>query len=162
MTTDAGATSARRARLPARVRRMALAGLCAIAGGSALSGAVAVAATAACDAPAGFEPRARVESDGTVVLYRTVPATIEIGQHFAVEAVLCPALPPDAAAGVRVDARMPEHRHGMNYRPRITRKDARTWVAEGLLFHMPGLWQLTFDIERGGRVEHLSADIDLE
>ena len=158
----AGAAPARRRRLRARIRRAALVGVGAVVAGSALSGAVGDAAGPACEPPVGFTPRARLESDDTVVLYRTLPATIEIGQHFAVEAVLCPALPADAAAGLRVNARMPEHRHGMNYRPRITRKDARTWVAEGLLFHMPGLWQLTFDIERGERVEHLSADIDLE
>ena len=36
------------------------------------------------------------------------------------------------------------------------------YVAEGLLFHMPGLWQLMFDVERGGRMERLTTDIDLE
>jgi len=35
-------------------------------------------------------------------------------------------------------------------------------VAEGLLFHMPGRWQLLFDVERGGRTERLEADVVLE
>ena len=61
-----------------------------------------------------------------------------------------------------VDARMPEHRHGMNYRPRVVRKSEGVYVAEGLLFHMPGLWQLMFDVDRGGRMERLMTDIELE
>jgi hypothetical protein len=32
-------------------------------------------------------------------------------------------------------------------------------VAEALLFHMPGRWQLVFDVDRGGRTERLSADV---
>jgi hypothetical protein len=97
-----------------------------------------------------------------VVLFRTVPSPIEIGRHFTVEALVCPTPPTGAAAAFMVDARMPEHRHGMNYRARVFRKPDGIYVAEGLLFHMPGLWQLMFDVERGGRMERLTTDIDLE
>ena len=97
-----------------------------------------------------------------VVLFRPVPLAIEIGQHFTVEAFVCPTPPTGAAAGFMVDARMPEHRHGMNYRARVFRKPDGIYVAEGLLFHMPGLWQLMFDVERAGRMERLTTDIDLE
>jgi hypothetical protein len=96
------------------------------------------------------------------VLFRTVPRAIEIGRHFAVEAIVCPAPPAGTATGLMVDARMPEHRHGMNYRPRVVRKSEGVYVAEGLLFHMPGLWQLMFDVDRGGRMERLMTDIELE
>ncbi len=84
-----------------------------------------------------------------------------MGRHFAVEAVVC-ARPPAAVAAVRVDAQMPEHRHGMNYRPRVSARGNGLYVAEGLLFHMPGRWQLLFDVERGGRTERLEAEIELE
>ena len=77
------------------------------------------------------------------------------------EAVVC-AEPPAAVATVRVDAQMPEHRHGMNYRPRVSARGDGLYVAEGLLFHMPGRWHLLFDVERGGRTERLEAEIDLE
>jgi hypothetical protein len=122
--------------------------------------AVAAAAPPACEAPRGFEAAARLESADIVVLYRTAPAAIEVGRHFALEAVVCPA--PAGGAGLAVDAYMPAHRHGMNYRPRVSRRDDGTYLAEGLLFHMPGQWQLRFDVERGGRTERLSADIELE
>jgi hypothetical protein len=117
-------------------------------------------AAPSCEAPRGFAPTGRLESAETVVLYRTLPASIEVGQHFAVEAVVCPA--PREPGGLRVDARMPEHRHGMNYRARVVEKGDGLYLAEGLLFHMPGLWQLMFDVERGGRTERLMTDIDLE
>jgi hypothetical protein len=57
---------------------------------------------------------------------------------------------------------MPAHRHGMNYQPRVTARERGVYVAEGLLFHMPGRWQLLFDVDRGGRTERLVADMELE
>jgi hypothetical protein len=124
--------------------------------------AVAAPAHAApsCAAPLGFEARGRLESRDLVVLYRTVP-DIEVGRHFVVEVVVC-AEPPAAVGAVRVDAQMPEHRHGMNYRPLVSARGNGLYVAEGLLFHMPGRWQLLFDVERGGRTERLEAEIELE
>jgi hypothetical protein len=122
----------------------------------------APAAAGACAAPPGFAPRERLASAAVVVLYRTEPATIELGRHFAVEAVVCDGRPGVAPPGLRVDARMPEHRHGMNYRPRVSAAGAGWYRAEGLLFHMPGRWQLLFDVERDGRTERLTADVVLE
>jgi hypothetical protein len=115
-----------------------------------------------CEAPRDFGAPGRLESADVVVLFRTVPSSIEIGRHFTVEAFVCPTPPIGVAAGFMVDARMPEHRHGMNYRARVFRKPDGIYVAEGLLFHMPGLWRLMFDVERGGRMERLTTDIDLE
>jgi hypothetical protein len=57
---------------------------------------------------------------------------------------------------------MTEHRHGMNYRPRVFGQGAGRYVVEGLLFHMPGRWQLVFDVERGRRTERLETDVVLE
>ena len=114
-----------------------------------------------CPAPPGFDARGRIELTEVVVLYRTVPPAIEVGRHFAVEAFVC-ARPPAAVTAVRVDAQMPEHRHGMNYRARVSAKGDGLYVAEGLLFHMPGRWQLLFDVERGGRTERLEAEVVLE
>ena len=132
----------------------------ALPAGRALVGASEAAPP--CEAPLSFGAPGRLESSDVVVLFRTVPSLIEIGQHFTVEALVCPTPPIGVAAGFMVDARMPEHRHGMNYRARVFRKPDGLYVAEGLLFHMPGLWQLMFDVERGGRMERLTTDIDLE
>jgi hypothetical protein len=67
-----------------------------------------------------------------------------------------------APAGLRVDATMPEHRHGMNYRATVAPQGGGRYVAEGLLFHMPGRWQLLFDVETRGATERLTSDVVLE
>ena len=122
---------------------------------------VTAQASPTCDAPRGFEPSGRLQSSDVTVLFRTVPVTIEIGRHFTVEAVVCSEAGP-MPTRLRVDAVMPEHRHGMNYRPTVVKGGDGVYAAEGMLFHMPGRWQLLFDVERDGRVERLSADIELE
>ena len=127
--------------------------------GLAAAFSVASAAAENCAAPPGFAPAARIESRDTVLIYRTVPSRIEIGKHFAVDAVVCSKVAPIA---LRVDAQMPAHRHGMNYRARVAPQGDGRYRAEGLLFHMPGKWQFVFDLERPGRTERLTADVLVE
>lgn len=100
--------------------------------------------------------------------YRTQPARITVGRQFAIELVICVK---DQAPGVRsvvVDASMPEHAHGMNYRPTVLRLSsaaaatAARFRAEGLMFHMPGRWELTFDIDSAGGTERLASSLVLE
>jgi hypothetical protein len=134
--------------------RRALLGLALAA---AVLGAVPAGAAPACEPPRGFTPRGRLASGDLVVLYRTLPAALEVGRHFTVEAIVCPA-----ARVVRVDADMPEHRHGMNYRARVSEAGDGRYVAEGLLLHMPGRWRLLIDVERDGRAERLATDLVLE
>ena len=123
---------------------------------------LAAAVAQACETPPDLAGATRIESRDTIVLYRTAPPKIAIGQHFAVDALVCAkgqAAPP---AGIRVDAQMPAHRHGMNYRARVVAKGGGRYVAEGLLFHMPGRWQFVFDVERPGRTERLTHDVTVE
>lgn len=122
-----------------------------------LAAAMPALAAAQCDAPG-----AKVESDRIVVVYRTVPAKIAVGQHFAVEARVCAKGAGAAPTALRVDADMPAHRHGMNYRARVSPQGDGRYVAEGLLFHMPGHWRLVFDVDAGGRTERLAANVELE
>ena len=110
--------------------------------------------------PAGFTPRARVESAGVTLVFRTLPAAIALGRHFTIEALVCgegtfPVL-------TRVDAQMPEHRHGMNYRPTLAAQGSGRYLAEGLLFHMPGRWELSFVVEAGGSRTRLATDVVVE
>ncbi len=131
-------------------------GLAFVGAGLAVS---APGAAASCAPLREFAAHGRVESGGVVVAFRMVPAPIEVGRHFSVEAIVCADPPPRE---LRVDAQMPEHRHGMNYRARVSTAGDGRYVAEGLLFHMPGRWQLLFDVERDGRTERLVSDLVLE
>lgn len=100
-------------------------------------------------------PGTRLESRSYVASYRTQPATIPQGRHFTLELNVCPkegAAAP-AAAALRLDAHMPEHRHGMNYRPSVKALAPGRFASEGWLFHMPGRWEFVFEVA-GERLTH--------
>ena len=118
------------------------------------------AAADACEIATGVAPRGRVETAGIVVVFTTLPPVIEVGRHFTVDIRVCAEGTPPVLT--RIDADMPEHRHGMNYRSTLAAKGEGRWVAEGLLFHMPGRWRLLFDVEHGGRRTRLAADVVVE
>jgi hypothetical protein len=98
-----------------------------------------------------------VESARYVIHYRTRPDRIAIGQHFMMDLAVCPRAESRTPAGsvraedVRVDARMPEHRHGMNYRTTVKAAEGGRYLAEGFMFHMPGRWQFVFEVRADGR-----------
>jgi len=91
-------------------------------------------------------PGARVESERLAVSYRTIPAQIAVGQHFVLELAACAKQGAALPGRVQLDAHMPEHRHGMNYRTAVTPLGAGRYRAEGWLFHMPGRWEFVFDL----------------
>jgi hypothetical protein len=135
-------------------------------------GAVPAASTGAClllfaaaAAACGEELRGTtqaIEGEHYVVVFRTVPDPIAVGEHFALDFTMCPRAKGDAPRSVRVDASMPEHRHGMNYRPVVTARAVGTYRADGLLFHMPGRWDLVFDVVGGGGTERLTGTMRIE
>jgi hypothetical protein len=88
----------------------------------------------------------RIDSATFQVAYRLLPDPVPVGKHFAVELVLCPIGTAKLPAELRVDATMPEHKHGMNYRPSVKALGAGQYRAEGLMFHMPGRWELVFEL----------------
>jgi hypothetical protein len=68
-----------------------------------------------------------------------------VGRHFVLDIALCAPAGQALPATLRVDASMPEHRHGMNYRPGVSARADGQFRAEGLMFHMPGRWELVFE-----------------
>jgi hypothetical protein len=122
-------------------RRIAGALSCAAAlGGPALGGAAL-----ACELP----PGVRVESERLTLSYWTIPANIVVGKPFALELAACPkkgARQSEMRERIKLDAHMPEHRHGMNYRTKVVLLGPGRYHSEGWLFHMPGRWEFVFDI----------------
>ena len=112
-----------------------------------------VSAALACELPGG--PSQMLKSGTYTVLYRTVP--LKVSEHFAVDFAVCPA--PES---VRVDAWMPEHRHGMNYRPEVRAQGGGRYRAEGLMLHMAGRWELVFEVRSAGKTERLAQSLRLE
>lgn len=115
--------------------------------GERLFGAAQAAGCAALD------QSRRLAAEGHVLQFRMAPAALRVGQPFAVEIALCGADGAPATAPPRVDAWMPDHRHGMNLKPELRAIAPGRFMAEGFLFHMPGLWEFRFEIAApSGRV----------
>ena len=114
----------------------------------ALPACIALAA-AACPLPPAALQQGALQQAAVQVVWAPDPKPIVVGRHFALELQICPA----AAELTRIDASMPEHRHGMNYRPSLKRLSGASaehparWRAEGLLFHMPGRWELRVEVQ---------------
>jgi hypothetical protein len=125
-----------------------------------MAGLLAAGTAEACEITPGVVPRGRAEGSGVVVAFETRPPRVEVGQHFTLDVRTC----AEGAAPrlTRIDADMPEHRHGMNYRPSLSATGDGRYAAEGLLFHMPGRWRLSFDLEREGRRLRLTSDLVVE
>lgn len=100
----------------------------------------------------------RVKAARYTVAYRASPPPA-VGQHFALELAVCPRAGAPTADGLGVDARMPEHGHGMNYRATVKSLGPDRFRAEGLMFHMPGRWQLVIDVRSGPTSERVTHDI---
>lgn len=132
-----------------------------------------VASSLAPAAPCGADLRGAVvaESANYLVAFRTQSPRIAVGKHFSIEFETCAKGDAAAPAGVAVDAFMPEHGHGMNYlavvKPLAAAKSAgppttARYRADGLMFHMPGRWDLYFDVRSAGRTERATRSIVLE
>ncbi len=103
-----------------------------------------------------------VEGNRYTIAFATVPDPVPTDRHFAVDFAVCPRGAAPMPTSARIDANMPEHRHGMNYRPSVTSPRPGIYHAEGLLFHMPGRWDLTFDLVTGDATERLTGTLRIE
>ena len=110
--------------------------------------ALALAPSAwACEPAMNGDDVRRISGKDYVLAWRPQPTPLRVSEFFALEVAVCSNAANSAApAELRVDAVMPEHKHGMNYRPTVTAIGDGRFRAEGLLLHMPGLWEFSFDV----------------
>jgi len=104
----------------------------------------------------------QLESARFLVGFRTEPAAIAVGRYFTVEIAVCPKPGVAAPDSVAVDAHMPEHRHGMNYKTQVSAASIGHYRAAGLMFHMPGRWEFIFDMRSGGKTDRLVHSIVIQ
>ncbi len=102
-----------------------------------------------------------VFSSGYMIAFRSDPLPIEVGMPFALLVNVCTRR-GEPAHLVAVDATMPEHKHGMNYAPTIQSRGDGRFRVEGMLFHMPGNWEIDFGVRAGAETERLSHGIVLK
>lgn len=101
--------------------------------------------------------------DGTyTVTCRIVPEDFEVGDLFGLELEVRRADGEPVTATLAVDARMPEHGHGMNREPIVEARGGGRFEASNLMFHMPGYWELYLDLTRGAVTERAQAPLELE
>ena len=108
-----------------------------------------------------------IESNGGAWLvdYELEPAELPLNEPFAVELrVRANDAERTLVEGLelRFDARMPEHRHGMRVAPAVRALGEGRFHVEGARLHMPGAWELHFDVTRGAITERAQARVELE
>jgi hypothetical protein len=108
--------------------------------------------------------RQEIRANDAVLVFAPQPSPITVGKHFSLDVRLCSAA---AAANtklrlLKVDADMPVHRHGMNYRPSLDLQADGRFLAQGLMLHMPGRWRIRFELEADGRRQWLEQTVDLK
>ena len=123
---------------------------------------VSPAGAAGCGDELPAAARVSIEQGGTLLAFAPRPAPLAIGRHFAVDVVVCSATGAPPRPLVRVDADMPAHRHGMNYRAAIRALDGGRYAADGLMFHMPGRWRFVFDLGSGADTMRMTHEVDVE
>ncbi len=68
---------------------------------------------------------------------------------------------PVTGAQVFVSGWMPDHLHGMNRRASTTELGDGRYRIRGMLFHMPGHWQILVDVVERGLSERAELDVHL-
>jgi hypothetical protein len=122
----------------------------------------ALSALAACDkpapdAPSSPAPAAQAPTSGELQLQgrqrklhytlQLNPPSPRVGELFTVETrVADPATgAPVTGLDLKVDATMPDHRHGMMTRPLHKELGQGRYLSEGMKLHMSGRWELRVD-----------------
>ncbi len=101
---------------------------------------------------------------GTWSVTYTVPAgDVPLSEEF--DLVFPVAAADDASAmatgaSIQVTADMPDHGHGMNQEPVVTAKGDGTFLAEGMLFHMEGGWDIYVTVTEGDVIESAKLSYD--
>jgi len=104
-----------------------------------------------------------VSNDGTYRLqFEVEPDRIPWGERFAIVVSAERTDGAPLAATLALDARMPEHVHGMNREPRVEATGDGSWRVENLLFHMPGYWEVYFDLTRGAVTERAQFSVEVD
>lgn len=87
------------------------------------------------------------------------PTTIPVNEYFALDIGLFDDKYKNITAQkITVEAIMPSHGHGMNVSPIVTKVQGSQFIADGLIFHMRGDWQVIVYVDFGNKVEKLTFD----
>lgn len=112
--------------------------------------------------PDAGEGYARISTPQAELAFRFRPGAPKVSDFFQMDLAVCRAPDAGAVTNILVDAQMPKHGHGMNYRPTSTPTGPGAFRIAGLMLHMAGHWQITFDLVQGDRRTRLTHELDLQ
>jgi hypothetical protein len=97
------------------------------------------------------------------VSFRTEAAAVPVGRlHTWTLRVVNPDDTPVTDAAIAIDGDMPEHRHGLPTKPRMTRHLGNgDYLVEGVKFQMGGWWVMDFTITANGRSDRVRFNLQL-
>lgn len=98
---------------------------------------------------------------GVTLHYRIEPSQLRVAQHFSMQFLVCRGDRSLVLDGLKVDALMPAHGHGMNYKASVESQRDGLVEASGMLFHMPGPWQISVDLSYDGFDRQVKIDYQL-
>ncbi len=116
---------------------------------------------AGCLPPDAGEAMKSAQSAQAAAALRLRPTPVKVGDPFVVEIRAC-TLDGSRIERLAIDATMPAHRHGMNYKPELVDLGNGRHEARGFLFHMPGTWQIALSVYAGGAPTQLTLDLDIK
>ena len=136
------------------------------------SAILALGLASACSAGAGVRPpqdaaeyaTQRSSAQGSFRVSYSTDAPVPVGRLHAWTLHVAHADgTPVTDAAIAVGGDMPEHRHGLPTRPRVTRHLGNgDYLLEGVKFQMGGWWVMDFDITSGGRTERVRFNLQLK
>ena len=140
-----------------------------------------VGSTAPSRGGSGDCPTSVVSNDGRYrVCVTTVPDPVPLNEPFTIGVSVYEAPGRSRLAQnviLEVDATMPEHHHGMTLKPQVRAIDGPEvqdllpghgamgngrFDINGMLFHMPGRWEIHMDITHGAITERAQLEIELD
>lgn len=98
---------------------------------------------------------------GLTLFYRVKAPPIAVTRHFSMQFLVCEQGVAAAVKRFKLDARMPAHKHGMNYRAAIVIGEDGLINASGLLFHMPGRWRISVDFATEAAIHQVKLDYQI-
>ena len=94
------------------------------------------------------------------VHYKTDPELMPVGELFVMDIIVCLGNEPWLGT-LDVDASMPAHGHGMNYKPEVRSEQAGHFFAQGFLFQMPGRWRFEFNLNSETTSQYIYSFVDI-
>ena len=103
-----------------------------------------------------------IEGNNGVILHYQLPKkSMSVGSFFSMDFDICKDSKSLPIQDLKINAMMPAHGHGMNYKTEITHLSNYQFKLKNLNFHMPGLWQITLKVITSSSSELFKINISL-